>query len=74
MIKKIILISIFCVLLFSCGKKGDPEYKIKIIFLNSDLMKYINKNLSIEKVKVQNIAKKFGTPTYCYSYKQLKKI
>ena len=27
MIKKIILTSIFCVLLFSCGKKGDPEYK-----------------------------------------------
>ena len=27
MIKKIILISIFCILLFSCGKKGDPEYK-----------------------------------------------
>ena len=26
--KKIILISIFCILLFSCGKKGDPEYKV----------------------------------------------
>jgi len=35
-------------------------------------MKYINKYLSIEKVKVQDIAKKFGTPIYCYSYKQLK--
>ena len=35
-------------------------------------MKYINKNLSIEKIKVQDIAKKFGTPIYCYSYKQLK--
>jgi diaminopimelate decarboxylase len=35
-------------------------------------MKYINKNLSIEKVKVEYIAKKFGTPTYCYSYKKLK--
>ena len=35
-------------------------------------MKYINKKLTIEKVSVQNIAKKFGTPTYCYSYKQLK--
>ena len=34
-------------------------------------MKYINKNLSIEKVKVSNIAKKFGTPTYCYSLRQL---
>ena len=27
MIKKLILISVFCTLLFSCGKKGDPEYK-----------------------------------------------
>ena len=27
MIKKLILISIFGILLFSCGKKGDPEYK-----------------------------------------------
>ena len=35
-------------------------------------MKYINKSLSIEKVKVQDIAKRFGTPIYCYSYKQLK--
>ena len=26
MIKKLILISIFSILLFSCGKKGDPEY------------------------------------------------
>ena len=35
-------------------------------------MKYINKSLTIEKVKVQSIAKKFGTPIYCYSYKKLK--
>jgi len=35
-------------------------------------MKYINKSLTIEKVKVQDIAKKFGTPVYSYSYKQLK--
>ena len=27
MIKKLILISIFCTLLFSCGKKVDLEYK-----------------------------------------------
>ena len=26
MIKKIIILSIFCSLMFSCGKKGDPEY------------------------------------------------
>ena len=35
-------------------------------------MKYINNNLSIENVKVHYLAKKFGTPIYCYSYKQLK--
>ena len=34
-------------------------------------MKYINKNLTIEKVNIQKIAKKFGTPAYCYSHKQL---
>ena len=36
-------------------------------------MKYIKKKLKIEKIDVDNIAKKFGTPTYCYSYNQLKK-
>ena len=35
-------------------------------------MKYINKSLIIEKVKIQDLAKKFGTPAYCYSYKELK--
>ena len=35
-------------------------------------MKYINKSLSIERVKVQDVVKKFGTPTYCYSYGKLK--
>ena len=35
-------------------------------------MKYINKSLIIEKVRVQDIAKKFGTPTYSYSYEKLK--
>ena len=28
MIKKLILICIFSILFFSCGKKGDPEYKV----------------------------------------------
>ena len=28
MLKKLILISIFCSLLYSCGKKGNPEYKV----------------------------------------------
>ena len=35
-------------------------------------MKFINNKLRIENAIVQNIAKKYGTPTYCYSYKQLK--
>ena len=35
-------------------------------------MKYINKSLTIEKIRVQDIAKKFDTPIYCYSYKRLK--
>ena len=35
-------------------------------------MKYINKSLTIEKVRVQDVAKKFNTPIYCYSYNQLK--
>ena len=36
-------------------------------------MKYIKKRLTIDKVVIDEIAKKFGTPTYCYSYTQLKK-
>ena len=35
-------------------------------------MKYINKKLSIEKHYFQNIAKKYNTPTYCYSYSKLR--
>ncbi len=35
-------------------------------------MEYINKKLNIEKVSVEAIAKKYKTPTYCYSYKNLK--
>ena len=35
-------------------------------------MKYINNSFLVEKVKIQKIAKKFGTPLYCYSYKKLK--
>ena len=35
-------------------------------------MKYINKKLTIEKIKVEDIARKFNTPVYCYSYNQLK--
>ena len=29
MIKKIILVWILCCLVVSCGKKGDPEYKVQ---------------------------------------------
>ncbi len=35
-------------------------------------MKYINKKLTIEKLSVETIAKRYGTPTYCYSYEQFK--
>ena len=35
-------------------------------------MKYINKRLTVEKINFQRIAKKFGTPFYCYSYSKLK--
>ena len=36
-------------------------------------MKYLKKKLTIENVKVEYIAKKYGTPTYCYSHSELKK-
>ena len=36
-------------------------------------MKYIKNKLTIESISIQNIAKKYGTPAYCYSYNQLKK-
>ena len=35
-------------------------------------MKYLNKSFSIENIKAKYLAKKFGTPIYCYSYKKLK--
>ncbi len=35
-------------------------------------MKYSKKKLTIENVKVDLIAKKYGTPSYCYSYSKLK--
>ena len=35
-------------------------------------MKYINKRLTVEKANFQVMAKKFGTPFYCYSYAKLK--
>ncbi len=36
-------------------------------------MKYINKQLTFEKVSILNIAKKYSTPAYCYSFDKLKK-
>ncbi len=35
-------------------------------------MKYKNKEIVIEKVRALNIAKRYGTPAYCYSYNKLK--
>ncbi|MDA8918275.1 hypothetical protein N9I08_00850 [Candidatus Pelagibacter sp.] len=37
MIKKLILISIFCILLLSCGKKAHPEYEGNEIILKCGL-------------------------------------
>ena len=36
-------------------------------------MRFLNSKLKIENTILQNIAKKYGTPAYCYSYKQLRK-
>ena len=35
-------------------------------------MKYINNSILVEKVKIQKLSKKFGTPLYCYSYEKIK--
>ena len=35
-------------------------------------MKYAKKNFVVEKTKITNLANKFGTPFYCYSYKKIK--
>ncbi len=34
-------------------------------------MKYKNKQLTTENIYFQSLAKKFGTPAYCYSYSKL---
>ena len=34
MIRKITFVILFCYILVSCGKKGDPEYKV----LNKEIM------------------------------------
>ena len=36
-------------------------------------MNYKKNKLHIENIPVDRIIKRFGTPTYCYSYNQLKK-
>ena len=35
-------------------------------------MKYKKKNFYVENISTERIAKKFGTPLYCYSYLKLK--
>ncbi len=35
-------------------------------------MRFLNSKLKIENTILENIAKKYGTPAYCYSYRQLK--
>ena len=34
-------------------------------------MKYVNKNFFVEDIKASYLAKKFGTPLYCYSLNKL---
>ncbi|OUX45660.1 MAG: diaminopimelate decarboxylase [Candidatus Pelagibacter sp. TMED275] len=36
-------------------------------------MKYINKKLTIDGISLNVLAKKYGTPLYCYSYNELKR-
>ena len=35
-------------------------------------MNYLEKNFCVDGFKVKNLAKRFQTPIYCYSYKKLK--
>ena len=35
------------------------------------MMKYIGKNFAIEGIKIRELARKFKTPSYCYSYQKL---
>jgi len=35
-------------------------------------MIYVNNKLRIENISLENLAQKYGTPAYCYSYNQLK--
>ena len=35
-------------------------------------MRYKNKDLFIESLKFESLAKKFATPLYCYSLKKIK--
>ena len=35
-------------------------------------MKYVNKNFFVDGIKASYLAKKLGTPLYCYSLKKLK--
>ena len=37
-------------------------------------MKYKKNQYFFENIKVTNIARKFGTPIYCYSYNKLKRL
>ncbi len=36
-------------------------------------MKYVKNKLTLDKIILENIAKKYGTPSYCYSYNELRK-
>ena len=53
----------------------ELSMRISIVFkqkYSKRIMKYINNNFFIEEKNIKNLVKKFSTPLYCYSYKNLK--
>ena len=54
------------------AEKSIKNYVGAISKINSQLVELNIVQISIEEVKVQDVAKKFGTPAYYYSYGQLK--
>ena len=44
MIRKITFVILFCCILVSCGKKGDPEYKV------------LNKEIKIQTIIINKIS------------------
>ena len=55
------------------GRSGLRRIKIKFsYYLIKNFMKYKNKKLYIENLPIEKLAKKYGTPLYCYSLNKIK--